>query len=168
MTARINWETKAKAFHLYCVGLTQQWIADEIRVNIRTIQHWIVNYDWAKSRKELEQITLENTVKTTTEIHAGIIRYIFALFAEKIRDPIKREKLIDDLKISDVLNTMKYELLLESMNTKNTLVSNPTDDIVRELEALDARERESFVKQENSLNKIERSKRRIINNLGLK
>lgn len=159
MTARINWETKAKAFHLYCIGLTQQRTADEIGVSIRTIQKWISKYNWSEGRKELEQIALQNVAKGVKEMQLSLIKSIYGLYAEKNQNPEKRDKLIDDLKISDVLSAMKYELLLENLSTKNTAVSNSTDELIRELEALDARERESFVKQENSLNKIERSKK---------
>ncbi|PIN98928.1 MAG: hypothetical protein COT90_01965 [Candidatus Diapherotrites archaeon CG10_big_fil_rev_8_21_14_0_10_31_34] len=149
MPARIDWEIKAKAFHLYCVGLTQEKIAEEVGVHSRTIQKWIANYNWSEGRKELAQIALQNTTKGVKEMQLSIIKSIYALYAEKTQYPVKRDKLIDDLKISDVLATMKYELLLENLSTENTVVINSTDELVKELEALDNEERQLLESQEN-------------------
>ena len=122
MSKRVSWEVKAKAFHLYCIGLTQEKIAEELKVNRWTVTAWVKKYDWSESHKELEKLASEKATKTTKDTQLLIIKSIYALYAEKNQDPAKRDKLIDELRISDVLHAIEKERLIEGMSTENIAI----------------------------------------------
>lgn len=119
---RVNWQTKAKTFSLYCAGLTQERLAKEVNVNIRTIQTWITKYNWVESRKELQEIAQKKMQKNVKEIQKGIIKSIYALYAEKNNSLEGRQQLIKELKVSDVVLAMREERVLDGLSSDNLAV----------------------------------------------
>ena len=140
-------EKREQAFALYCLGLSQQHICDELQIKSKTtVFRWIKKFSWDEKKQYLTQIAMVKGLKGTVERNKRILDSILGLFAKATVE--RQDDLVTKITPRDAMEAIKVRQLVEGFPTE--IVAVPTDKIMDDMDEAYERHRKIFEAKERN------------------
>lgn len=128
-------QLREKAFAMYCAGIPPNKVATLLGLRDSTVIYkWRDRFGWEEKQKEVLRFKEENSKLSDQEQDLKIVESVLSLYAMKVKD--KKDQVIDELKIKDVMEAVKLRRLLKGETTENISISNEVSQVKEEINKL--------------------------------
>ena len=109
---------RGQAFHLFCMGLSYEKIAEVIGVGSRTIPRWIDKYGWREDKEKLAKISEENNKNDKDKLNEQLLESIKKVWAKSVSNNEAKAT------ARDLIEVIKLERLVGGLSTENVKVDS--------------------------------------------
>ena len=109
---------KAKAFHLFCMGVSYENIAKVVGCGERTVPRWIDKYGWRDDKERLAKVAEESGKNNKEKLNEELLASVKKVWAKSVQNSEAKAS------ARDLIEVIKLERLVGGLSTENVRVES--------------------------------------------